>query len=101
MILERMTTQLALNPFFLTKLARSASHRYKEYKIPKRTGGERTIHHPSRELKLLQYWLLKNVLVSLPVHPSATAYQKESSIRLNAARHVVNNYILRVDFQDF
>lgn len=101
MILERMATQLALAPSFLTKLARSASHRYKEYKIPKRTGGERTIHHPARELKLLQYWLLKNVLISLPVHPSATAYRKESSIRLNAARHVANNYLLRVDFEDF
>jgi RNA-directed DNA polymerase len=100
-ILERMATQLALAPSFLTKLARSASHRYKEYKIPKRTGGERTIHHPAREIKLLQYWLLKNVLISLPVHPSATAYRKESSIRLNAVRHVANNYLLRVDFQDF
>ena len=101
MILERMATQLALAPSFLTKLARSASHRYKEYRIPKRTGGERTIHHPARELKLLQYWLLRNVLISLPVHPSATAYCKGSSIRSNAARHVANNYLLRVDFQDF
>ncbi|MDX6497057.1 MAG: hypothetical protein QOG23_317 [Blastocatellia bacterium] len=101
MIIERMATQLALAPSFLTKLANSASHRYKEYKIPKRTGGQRTIHHPARELKLLQYWLLRNVLKLLPVHPSATAYQKGSSIRLNAAAHVANNYILRVDFQDF
>ncbi|MDX6527870.1 MAG: hypothetical protein QOH41_160 [Blastocatellia bacterium] len=101
MIIERMASQLALSPLFLTKLANSASHRYKEYKIPKRTGGQRTIHHPARELKLLQYWLLRNVLKLLPVHPSATAYQKGSSIRLNAAAHVANNYILRVDFQDF
>jgi retron-type reverse transcriptase len=96
-----MASQLALAPSFLTKLANSASHRYKEYKIPKRTGGERTIHHPARELKLLQYWLLQNVLIGLSVHPLATAYRRESNIRLNAARHVTNNYILRVDFQDF
>lgn len=101
MILERMATQLALTQPFLLGLAGSASHRYKEYKIPKRTGGERTIHHPARELKLLQYWLLKNILIGLPVHPLATAYRKESSIRLNAVSHVNNNYLLRVDFQDF
>jgi hypothetical protein len=101
MILERMATQLVLRQDFLLKLAHTASHRYKEYKIPKRTGGERTIHHPARELKLLQYWLLKHVLVGLPVHPLATAYRKESSIRMNAAKHVANNYLLRVDFQDF
>ena len=101
MILERMATQLALTPPFLLKLAASASHRYKEYKIPKKTGGERTIHHPAREIKLLQYWLLRNLVVNLPVHPLATAYRKESSIRENAALHVANNYILRVDFNDF
>lgn len=101
MILERMAAHLALTPSFLIKLAGTASHRYKEYKIPKRTGGERTIHHPARELKLLQYWLLKNVLIGLPVHPLATAYRKGSSIRLNAAKHVANNYLLRVDFEDF
>ncbi len=101
MIIERMATQLAFAPSFLIKLANSASHRYKEYRIPKRTGGERTIHHPARELKLLQYWLLRNLLISLPVHSSATAYRKESSIRSNAAKHVANNYLLRVDFQDF
>jgi RNA-directed DNA polymerase len=96
-----MATQLALTPPFLLKLAASASHRYKEYKIPKKTGGERTIHHPAREIKLLQYWLLRNLVVNLPVHPLATAYRKESSIRENAALHVANNYILRVDFNDF
>lgn len=101
MILERMASQLAFAPSFLIRLANSASHRYKEYTIPKRTGGERTIHHPARELKLLQYWLLKNVLIGLPVHPLATAYRKGSSIRLNAAKHVANNYLLRVDFEDF
>jgi hypothetical protein len=96
-----MASQLALAPSFLLGLAGTASHRYKEYRIPKRTGGERTIHHPAREIKLLQYWLLRNILVSLPVHPLATAYRKECNIRLNAASHVANNYLLRVDFEDF
>jgi hypothetical protein len=100
-ILERMATQLALAPLFLIKLAGSASYRSKEYKIPKRSGGERTIHHPARELKLLQYWLIDNLLIELPVHPLATAYRRGSSIRENAASHVANNYLLRVDFQDF
>jgi retron-type reverse transcriptase len=87
-------------PFFL-KLAATASHRYKKYTIPKKTGGVRTIHHPARELKLVQGWLLQNVLMGLPVHGAATAYRKGSSIRRNAERHSANNYLLRVDFQDF
>ena len=101
MIVARMATELALTPYFLRKVATTASHRYKEYTIPKKTGGERTIHHPARELKLVQTWLLENVLTNLPIHPAATAYIKGQNIRRNAERHVAKNYMLRVDFQDF
>ncbi|HXI24803.1 MAG TPA: retron St85 family RNA-directed DNA polymerase [Pyrinomonadaceae bacterium] len=101
MIVEQISMRLALPVSYLWKLATTASHRYKQYTIPKRTGGTRTIHHPARELKLLQRWLLQNVLCDLPVHVAATAYSKETTIRRNAEIHVANNYILRVDFQDF
>src|SRR5580765_4915752 len=101
MIVEQMSSRLALPASYLLRLASSASHRYKEYEIPKKTRGMRTIHHPARELKLLQRWLVRNVLISLPIHPAATAYQPNSTIRRNAELHVANNYLLRVDFQDF
>lgn len=101
MIVEQVASRLALPPAYLFKLAASASYRYKEYKIPKKTKGTRTIHHPARELKLIQRWLVKNTLVSLPVHPAATAYEKNSTIRRNAELHMTNNYLLRIDFQDF
>jgi RNA-directed DNA polymerase len=101
MILERISTQLALPVSFLAKVASTASHRYKRYELDKRTGGKREIYHPARELKLIQRWLLRNVLAQLPVHPVATAYQQGCSIRRNAEMHVANNYILRVDFQNF
>lgn len=101
MIIEQMAAQLSLPVAYLSKVAATASHRYKEYTIPKRNGGTRLIHHPARELKLIQGWLLENVLTKLPVHHSATAYVKGSNIRINAERHRGNSYILRVDFKDF
>jgi RNA-directed DNA polymerase len=101
MIIEQATKRLALPAPFLIKLAATASYRYKAYTIPKKTGGLRLIHHPARELKLVQGWLLQNVLVRLPVHEAATAYRVGSSIKRNAEKHVGHNYLLRVDFQDF
>ncbi|MBZ5523196.1 MAG: retron St85 family RNA-directed DNA polymerase [Acidobacteriia bacterium] len=101
MILERISAQLALPTPFLGKLARTASHRYKEYPIKKKSGGTRTIHHPARELKLIQTWLLHNVLIRLPVHAAATAYRQGFSIKRNAEMHVSHNYLLRIDFQNF
>ncbi len=101
MIIEQAAKRLALPASFLIKLAATASHRYKVYTIPKKTGGLRTIHHPARELKLVQGWLLQNVLIRLPVHEAAAAYRAGSSIKRNAEKHVGHNYLLRVDFQDF
>ena len=37
-------------------IARTGPKRYKIYQIDKRSGGKRTICHPSRELKALQYF---------------------------------------------
>ena len=61
----------------LLRLIRSAPHRYKVFKIPKRKEGEfRTIAQPAKEVKALQYWVMQHVLSQFDVHPAATAYQK-------------------------
>jgi retron-type reverse transcriptase len=101
MIAERIALELGLDLEYVTKVAATASHRYKSYTIPKRTGGTRTIHHPSRELKLFQGWLIDNILDRLPVHEAASAYRNGASIRKHAALHVGQNYLLKVDFENF
>lgn len=101
MILERMSADLAVPVSYVEGLARGASREYKTYEIPKRTGGNRTIHHPSKRLKALQRWLLVNVLNTLPVHAAAAAYRAGRSIFDNAARHTSSRYLLRMDFEDF
>src|SRR5436305_9954714 len=101
MIIERMASDLGLPAPFIMSLAMGASHEYKSYKIPKRTGGLRLIHHPSRRLKALQRWLLRNVIDTLPVHEAATAYRKDRSILNNAEVHARSGYLLRMDLADF
>ena len=41
------------------------------------------------------------LIAEFPVHPSATAYKKGTSIRQNALAHVESNFTLRMDFKDF
>jgi RNA-directed DNA polymerase len=96
-----MSISLNLPQDYLLKVARKASHCYKTYFVPKRTGGQRTIHHPSKELKALQRWLLYNIIEDLPVHEAAMAYRHRVSIKDNALRHVKSRYLLRLDFKDF
>lgn len=101
MILEMMARELGLSVEFTHLLARSASHRYYSFKIQKKRGGERTVDHPSRELKLLQRWLVRRVFARLPVHESAYGYIAGKSILHHAALHAPSNFILKADFRDF
>jgi RNA-directed DNA polymerase len=84
------------------RLIRSAPYRYKVFHIPKRAPGQfRTIAQPAREVKTLQYWVMKNVLNQFDVHPAATAYRENMSIADNAKPHARGQFLLKMDFKDF
>jgi hypothetical protein len=101
LLIDRISSDTGLPAEYIVRVALTASHRYKSYDIPKRGGGQRRIDHPARELKLLQEWLAQNVFSRLPVHSSAHAYKKGSTILRNAEIHSVHNFLLRVDFMEF
>lgn len=101
MLIKLISNETGIDPNKLEKIAVSASHRYKIYQIPKKTGGLREISHPSKPLKFLQRWLIKEVFSKLPVHDSVFSYQKKINILHNAKIHSKNNYLLRVDFKNF
>jgi RNA-directed DNA polymerase len=101
MLVAKIASGLGLSTNYVALVARTSSYRYRTYQIPKKTVGFRTINHPARELKLIQRWLVKNVLAKLPVHRSATAYKKGANVYRNAAMHRMRNYLLKVDFKDF
>lgn len=101
-LLTRLGASTLLPLDQLLSLIRSAPHRYKVYQIPKRKPGEyRTIAQPAREVKALQYWVMKYVLGQFKVHPSATAYRKRRSILHNAKAHARGRFLLKMDFKDF
>lgn len=96
-----LSSELGLGSSAAAQLIRTAPERYAHFKIPKRTGGERSISQPASELKIVQRALIEWLLKKLPVHPAATAYSEGTSIRLNAARHAENGPIKKYDFKDF
>ncbi len=86
----------------VSQIIRSAPHRYKVFKIKKRSSEERrTIAQPAREVKELQRWLVRTVLQSLPIHDAATAYIAGRGIHLNAQRHVNSRFLLKMDFESY
>lgn len=76
--------------------------RYKKYNISKRNGkGYRLIAQPARQVKSLQYAVLKHINDELKVHESALAYESGKGIRANALIHCANDYLLKMDFKNF
>lgn len=100
-ILTDLTTETGIAISDLLRIIATAPRRYKIYQIPKKHAGSRTIAQPSRELKVLQRFLLDRYLSKYPVHPSAMAYVKGRNIYENAASHVDHNVLLKLDFKDF
>lgn len=99
-IVKFLALATGLRPHDVETIINQAPVSYKRYTIPKRTGGQRLIAQPAREVKKLQR-LLALRLSALPVHESATAYVRDRSIRDNAERHASNGPIMKFDFQDF
>lgn len=79
----------------------TAPLRYKTYAIKKRNGKDRTIAQPARDIKLIQRFMVAELLEKMPVHDCAFAYVKGKGIRANAERHCHSSFILKLDFKDF
>lgn len=100
-LVDKISADLQLPKDYLLKLKRTASFCYKTYTIPKPTGGKRTIHHPSKELKAVQRWFLEHIVACWPVSPHAVAYMKGKNIADNATIHVSGHFLLRLDLSNF
>ncbi len=101
MIIQLISKKTNLNPSYIAKVVRSASHRYRDYTIKKAKGGRRKISHPAKELKFLQRWMVDNVLSNLPVHKSVFSYKKRTGIKNLADAHKGFRFFLRTDFLNF
>ncbi|MEZ9463203.1 retron St85 family RNA-directed DNA polymerase [Vibrio splendidus] len=100
-LLEYLARELILDKGYIKDLAINSSLNYISFSIPKKSGGERIIHQPSRELKALQRALHDNLLKKLPIHESAFAYRKGKGIDQHAKVHLSARYLLRLDFKQF
>jgi RNA-directed DNA polymerase len=100
-IVRLLSVETGLPDVMVRKIMASAPVRYKEYLIPKRSGGMRQIAQPAREVKLIQRAFVSTFLTSLPIHQSATAYRAGLSIRDNATPHIGHGPILKLDLRNF
>lgn len=101
-IIEKIRKRFAFSEQEFTNYIKTAPYRYKTYPISKRSGGTRDISQPSKDLKVIQRFVLAEFLDKKFVyHECATAYRNGKSIVDNARPHLGNSYLLKMDFKDF
>jgi RNA-directed DNA polymerase len=93
--------RIPLDVKVFTYLYRTLNNQYIGFKIPKKTGGEREISAPKKQLKQLQRNI--SILLDFYYQPNdfTHGFVRERSIVSNAERHTNKNYILNIDLQDF
>ncbi len=100
-LIRRCALDLGITMSEVAYIVRNGPKKYKVYTIGKRDGGRRVICQPSRDLKVIQYHILKTILSDCPVHPSAMAYERGASIRSNAEAHSGARVLIKADFEAF
>jgi RNA-directed DNA polymerase len=98
---DDLAEHIRVSPQLIRYLSYRANFLYKTYAIPKKDGTSRTIAQPSRELKALQGWILRNILDKLSSSENCTGFEIGRSILDNATPHVGANFLLNVDLKDF
>ncbi len=98
---EELSVLLRLSEGRLKSFLYRSERWYREYDLPKKTGGVRRILQPSRDLKAVQAWVLRSVLEQLSPHEAATAFRRGVGLRDNALPHVGASAVLSVDLEDF
>ena len=85
----------------IKKFYRYSNKFYKRYDIKKSNNKVREIRQPSKDLKAVQAWILRNILDKLKPTSFATAYIKEKNILSNVEPHSNNRYFILLDLEDF
>lgn len=74
---------------------------YRKFYILKSDGTHREINEPLPNLKIIQSWILKNILNNTEIHPSAKAYTIGVSIKENVKYHRNQKHVLKLDIVKF
>ncbi len=99
--MEEFSYKINLTPRTLYHLSTKSSKFYKTIYTNKANGKIRTLHSPSKNMKAVQAWILRNILDKIPVHENATGFIQGKSILINAESHKENKFYLCMDITDF
>jgi RNA-directed DNA polymerase len=92
---------LGISPRLIPRMVVAPDLYWREFFIPKRTGGTRKIQTPKVYLKTIHLYILQNILSVKNVAETAYGFTRGRGAAACAAIHKQQAWILRLDIQDF
>lgn len=99
---NHLSKLLGVSGVLLLRMSIAPSNFYRVFEIPKKSGGVRIISTPHKSLKLIQGWILENILYRLKISSAATGFVINKSIVDHLRPHVgQGRYLWVSDIKDF
>ncbi|QWG70405.1 RNA-directed DNA polymerase (plasmid) [Bacillus mycoides] len=101
--LDTFSNSIGVSKRLIYLLSESTEDYYKNFLIPKKNGEQREINTPTYSLKLVQRWILEEILEKIGVSEESMAFKKGpgNGIKKNAEIHLYSLYLLQLDIKDF
>lgn len=92
---------LGISPSLVRQIMHKPSYHYREFTLQKTGGGERRISTPKTYLKVIQWWILDNILMRQELGEWVHGFRRGHSYVTNAQSHENSRHILNVDIKSF
>ena len=101
--IDELSGIMGLSGSLIYCLSQRTENYYKKTYIEKKNGGKREIYIPSPSLKIVQKWILNNILEKIKPSNQAMAYRKGNiyGCKSNASIHMEMRYGLAIDLKNF
>ena len=99
--LDDFAKEARLSKDTIYRLSKYSNKYYKTYEIRKKSGGNRLIAQPSRMMKGIQGWVLREILDKLTPSTNSTGFRKDYNLLKNAMPHIGAVEILNLDIKNF
>lgn len=98
---KHLSLLLGIKQEYIYKISNKQKLFYRKFYIKKNNGKKRLIHEPLPNVKLIQSWILNNILYKLPISDFAKAYIPNVSIKENVRFHRGQKIVLKLDIENF
>lgn len=92
---------LGVSPKTIFSIRKNPSKHYRSFPLKKKDGTERDINTPRTYLKVIQWWILDNILNHVQIANNVFGFVSGRSAIQNAEYHFGANHVLNVDIRQF